>query len=149
MAEAAVGAAPQLASQTLDAALREVVTSLNEARMALEAFVDKADNVQLLQRCRSELAQVQGVLRVMEIHGAAQVHGASRIEMLSAGRQPRDALGAAARRGLGQAEARHRLAQGSRQQRQLCHGFGSVAGGVGGLRADLAQHLHVARHALR
>jgi chemosensory pili system protein ChpA (sensor histidine kinase/response regulator) len=71
MAEAAAGAAPQLASQTLDAALREVVTSLNEARLALEAFVEQADNVQLLQRCRIELAQVQGVLRVMEIHGAA------------------------------------------------------------------------------
>ncbi|HUG73128.1 MAG TPA: hypothetical protein VMK82_06880, partial [Steroidobacteraceae bacterium] len=71
MAEAAASAAPQLASQTLDAALREVVTSLNEARIALEAFVEQADNVQLLQRCRVELAQVQGVLRVVEIHGAA------------------------------------------------------------------------------
>src|SRR5262249_49507666 len=42
-----------------------------EARAALEAFVEQADNVSLLQRCREELQQVQGVLRVMEIHGAA------------------------------------------------------------------------------
>src|SRR5690606_12790625 len=60
-----------IASQTLDAVLREILASLNEARLALEAFVEQSDNLQLLQRCRSELAQVQGVLRVMEIHGAA------------------------------------------------------------------------------
>jgi chemosensory pili system protein ChpA (sensor histidine kinase/response regulator) len=65
------GAAPQIASQTLDAVLREILTSLNEARIGLEAFVEQSDNLQLLQRCRTELAQVQGVLRMMEIHGAA------------------------------------------------------------------------------
>src|SRR5690606_23435429 len=70
MAEAGV-AAPQIASQTLDAVLREILASLNEARIALEAFVEQTDNVQLLQRCRAELSQVQGVLRVLEIHGAA------------------------------------------------------------------------------
>ncbi len=70
MAEAGA-AAPQIASQTLDAVLREILASLNEARVALETFVEQGDNVQLLQRCRSELAQVQGVLRVLEIHGAA------------------------------------------------------------------------------
>src|SRR5688500_18355853 len=70
MAEVA-GATPQIASQTLDAVLREILTSLNEARIALEAFVEQADNLQLLQRCRTELAQVQGVLRMLEIHGAA------------------------------------------------------------------------------
>ena len=42
-----------------------------EARVALEAYVEQPDNVALLQRCRTELTQVQGVLRVMEIHGAA------------------------------------------------------------------------------
>ena len=70
MAEAAV-ANPGIASQTLDAVLREILASLNEARLALEAFVEQSDNLQLLQRCRSELTQVQCVLRVMEIHGAA------------------------------------------------------------------------------
>ena len=62
---------PQIASQTLAAVLREILASLNESRLALEAFVEQPDNQQLLERCRNELAQVQGVLRVMEIHGAA------------------------------------------------------------------------------
>jgi chemosensory pili system protein ChpA (sensor histidine kinase/response regulator) len=70
MAEAAA-APPQIASQTLDAVLREILASLNEARIALETFVEQADNPLLLQRCRTELAQVQGVLRMLEIHGAA------------------------------------------------------------------------------
>ncbi len=61
----------QIASQTLDAVAREVNTSLGEARVALEAYVEQQENLALLQRCASELAQVQGVLRVMEIHGAA------------------------------------------------------------------------------
>ncbi|HXS31434.1 MAG TPA: hypothetical protein VN755_11425, partial [Steroidobacteraceae bacterium] len=63
--------APQVASQTLDAVAREVTASLAEARMALEAYVEQTDNVGLLQKSVAELAQVQGVLRVMEIHGAA------------------------------------------------------------------------------
>jgi chemosensory pili system protein ChpA (sensor histidine kinase/response regulator) len=71
MAEAAPDLTPQVASQTLDAVAREVMASLNEARTALEAFVEQGDNAALLQRCRDELQQVQGVLRVMEIHGAA------------------------------------------------------------------------------
>ena len=72
MAEALSNEAPpQVASQTLDAVAREVTASLGEARIALEAYVEQASNVSLLQRCGSELAQVQGVLRVMEIHGAA------------------------------------------------------------------------------
>src|SRR5215207_1605655 len=71
MAEVAPDLSPQVASQTLDAVAREIMASLNEARVALEAFVEQGDNVALLQRCRAELQQVQGVLRVMEIHGAA------------------------------------------------------------------------------
>jgi chemosensory pili system protein ChpA (sensor histidine kinase/response regulator) len=63
--------APQLSSQTLDAVAREINVSLGEARVALEAFVETTDNAALLRRCREELAQVQGVLRALEIHGAA------------------------------------------------------------------------------
>jgi chemosensory pili system protein ChpA (sensor histidine kinase/response regulator) len=68
---AQAGPASQLSSQTLDAVAREINISLGEARIALEAFVEAAENAQLLQRCRHELAQVQGVLRALEIHGAA------------------------------------------------------------------------------
>jgi chemosensory pili system protein ChpA (sensor histidine kinase/response regulator) len=73
VAEAAVNieAQPQVASQTLDAVAREVASSLSEARVALEAYAEQPGNLDLLKRCGSELAQVQGVLRVMEIHGAA------------------------------------------------------------------------------
>ena len=71
MAEPASELGPQVASQTLDAVAREVTASLSEARVALEAHVEQPANAALLQKCRSELAQVQGVLRVMEIHGAA------------------------------------------------------------------------------
>jgi len=71
MAEPAGELGPQVASQTLDAVAREVTASLSEARVALEAYVEQPANVALLQKCRGELTQVQGVLRVMEIHGAA------------------------------------------------------------------------------
>ncbi len=62
---------PAVASQTLDAVAREIATTLGEARIALEAHVEQPGNAQLMQRCESELRQVQGVLRVLEIHGAA------------------------------------------------------------------------------
>jgi len=71
MAEGALGHAPQLSSQTLDAVAREINVSLAEARVAIEAFVEAPDNAALLRRCREELAQVQGVLRALEVHGAA------------------------------------------------------------------------------
>jgi chemosensory pili system protein ChpA (sensor histidine kinase/response regulator) len=70
MAEAALDSVPQIASQTLDAVAREVNASLNEARIALEAYVEREDSA-LLKRCANELSQVMGALRVMEIHGAA------------------------------------------------------------------------------
>ncbi|HEX4619367.1 MAG TPA: Hpt domain-containing protein, partial [Steroidobacteraceae bacterium] len=44
---------------------------LTEARSAIEAYVEQPDNAQLLVRCAQELHQVQGVLRVLEIYGAA------------------------------------------------------------------------------
>jgi chemosensory pili system protein ChpA (sensor histidine kinase/response regulator) len=71
MGEPAGELTPQVASQTLDAVAREVGVSLNEARTALEAYVEQPGNVAPLHRSLAELAQVQGVLRVMEIHGAA------------------------------------------------------------------------------
>ncbi len=61
----------EVASQTLDAVAREISVALGEARVALESHLEQPDNAQLLQRCESELSQVQGVLRVLEIHGAA------------------------------------------------------------------------------
>ncbi|MGB8327378.1 MAG: Hpt domain-containing protein, partial [Steroidobacteraceae bacterium] len=61
----------EVASQTLEHVAREVNVSLGEARVALESYVEQQDNVALLDRCLSELHAVQGVLRVLEIYGAA------------------------------------------------------------------------------
>src|ERR1700746_210416 len=62
---------PEVASQTLDFVGRELNLTLAEARTALENYVEQPDNVSLLERCTHELHQVQGVLRVLEIYGAA------------------------------------------------------------------------------
>src|SRR4249920_2791094 len=95
MAELAEDNRHQVASQTLDAVAREVAASLGEARNALEAYVEQPGNLDLLHRCRSELAQVQGVLRVMEIHGAAllaeEMHQVTRYLQATAGEQKNQA----------------------------------------------------------
>jgi chemosensory pili system protein ChpA (sensor histidine kinase/response regulator) len=62
---------PEVASQTLDLVGRELNNTLAEARTALETFVEQPENVVLLQRCVTDLHQVQGVLRLLEIFGAA------------------------------------------------------------------------------
>src|SRR5688572_30456040 len=62
---------PEVASQTLDLVGRELNNTLAEARTALETFVEQPENVVLMQRCVSDLHQVQGVLRLLEIFGAA------------------------------------------------------------------------------
>src|SRR6516225_6811945 len=61
----------ELASQTLEFVGRELNVALTEARTALETYVEQPENVALLERCARELHQVQGVLRVLEIYGAA------------------------------------------------------------------------------
>jgi chemosensory pili system protein ChpA (sensor histidine kinase/response regulator) len=61
----------QVAPQTFDLIGRELGGTLNEARVALEAYVEQPDNLALLERCAGELHRVQGVLRVLEIYGAA------------------------------------------------------------------------------
>src|SRR5215469_11703488 len=62
---------PEVASQTLDLVGREVNATLAEARASLETYVEQPDNVALLERCKTDLHQVQGVLRMLEIYGAA------------------------------------------------------------------------------
>jgi chemosensory pili system protein ChpA (sensor histidine kinase/response regulator) len=62
---------PEVASQTLELVGREITATLTEARGALENYVEQPDNVPLLERCAQDLHQVQGVLRLMEIYGAA------------------------------------------------------------------------------
>jgi chemosensory pili system protein ChpA (sensor histidine kinase/response regulator) len=61
----------ELATQTLQTVAREIGVALAEGRAALETHVEQPQNLLLLERCRDELHQVQGVLRMMEIYGAA------------------------------------------------------------------------------
>src|ERR1700758_3444597 len=61
----------EIASQTFDLVGREVNATLADARGALETYVEQPDNLQLLEVCAQELHQVQGVLRLLEIYGAA------------------------------------------------------------------------------
>ena len=61
----------EIASQTLELVGREINHTLGEARAAIENYVEQPDNVSLLERCKQELHQAQGVLRVLEIYGAA------------------------------------------------------------------------------
>jgi chemosensory pili system protein ChpA (sensor histidine kinase/response regulator) len=62
---------PEIASQTFDHVGREINATLASARSALEGYVEQPDNLTLLERCGADLHQVQGVLRVLEIYGAA------------------------------------------------------------------------------
>ncbi|HTW38060.1 MAG TPA: Hpt domain-containing protein [Steroidobacteraceae bacterium] len=61
----------EIASQTLEFVGRELNLAMGEARAALEAYVEQPQNLPLLERCTRELHQVHGVLRVLEIYGAA------------------------------------------------------------------------------
>jgi chemosensory pili system protein ChpA (sensor histidine kinase/response regulator) len=61
----------ELATQTLEIVAREIGVALGEGRMALEAHVEQPENLAMLERCRLELHQVQGALRLLEIYGAA------------------------------------------------------------------------------
>ena len=62
---------PDVASQTFELVGREVNATLATARAALESYVEQPDNATLLEQCAQDLHQVQGVLRMLEIYGAA------------------------------------------------------------------------------
>ncbi|MFT3907168.1 MAG: Hpt domain-containing protein [Steroidobacteraceae bacterium] len=85
----------EVATQTLHLVAREINGALAEARAALEAHVEQPDNVTLLERCANELHQVQGVLRMLEIYGAAllaeEMEQVARYLVLSAGERKNQA----------------------------------------------------------
>ena len=60
-----------LSSQTLHVVSRELATTLNEARVALEGFAEHPDSSALLEQCAAHLHAVHGVLRMVEVYGAA------------------------------------------------------------------------------
>src|ERR1700752_4693820 len=62
---------PEVASQTFELVGREGNTTLAAARSPIEAYVEQPDNPSFLEQCTQALHQVQGVLRMLEIYGAA------------------------------------------------------------------------------
>ena len=61
----------EVSSQTLHLVAKELGNALNEARVALENFAEHGDNIDLLTQCAGRLHEIYGVLRVVEVYGAA------------------------------------------------------------------------------
>ncbi|HWX81459.1 MAG TPA: Hpt domain-containing protein [Steroidobacteraceae bacterium] len=60
-----------ISSQTLHLVAKELATTLNDARAALEAFSERPDQRVLLEKCGDLLHSAHGVLRLVEVYGAA------------------------------------------------------------------------------
>ena len=61
----------EVAEHTLHVVATELGVTLGEARAALEAFAERLDERAPLQLCAERLHEVLGVLRVVEVYGAA------------------------------------------------------------------------------
>jgi chemosensory pili system protein ChpA (sensor histidine kinase/response regulator) len=61
----------EVSSQTLHVVSKELGTTLNEARVALENFAEHPETTKLLDQCAQHLHQAHGVLRLVEVYGAA------------------------------------------------------------------------------
>ncbi|MEJ0006569.1 MAG: Hpt domain-containing protein [Steroidobacteraceae bacterium] len=85
----------EVAIQSFEHVGRELNLTLGEARAALESYVEQPENVSLLNRTAAELHQVQGVLKVLEIYGAAllaeEMEHVARYLVASAGEQKNQA----------------------------------------------------------
>src|SRR5271165_3352535 len=60
-----------ISSQTLHIVAKELQTTLNEARASLEAFAERPDQHGFLEKCADQLHLAHGVLRLVEVYGAA------------------------------------------------------------------------------
>ncbi|MDE2304872.1 MAG: Hpt domain-containing protein [Gammaproteobacteria bacterium] len=60
-----------LSSQTLHVVAKELSATLGEARVALEAYAERTDQREMLERCADLLHVAHGVLRMVEVYGAA------------------------------------------------------------------------------
>ena len=61
----------EVAEQTLHVVATELGTTLGEARSALETFAERPDEHATLETCVARLHEVHGVLRMVEVYGAA------------------------------------------------------------------------------
>ena len=60
-----------ISSQTLHLVAKELTATLNEARAALEAYAERSDQSAFLEKCAEQLHLAHGVLRLVEVYGAA------------------------------------------------------------------------------
>jgi chemosensory pili system protein ChpA (sensor histidine kinase/response regulator) len=60
-----------ISSQTLHLVSKELTATLNEARAALEAYAERTDQHAFLEKCADQLHLAHGVLRLVEVYGAA------------------------------------------------------------------------------
>jgi chemosensory pili system protein ChpA (sensor histidine kinase/response regulator) len=60
-----------ISSQTLHLVAKELSATLNEARASLEAYAERPDQQSSLEKCADQLHLAHGVLRLVEVYGAA------------------------------------------------------------------------------
>ncbi|NNM61779.1 MAG: hypothetical protein HKM03_06380, partial [Steroidobacteraceae bacterium] len=60
-----------ISSQTLHIVAKELSVTLADARAALEAYAERTDQGEMLGRCAEQLHLAHGVLRLVEVYGAA------------------------------------------------------------------------------
>jgi chemosensory pili system protein ChpA (sensor histidine kinase/response regulator) len=60
-----------ISSQTLHIVAKELAATLNDARASLEAYAERPDQKILLEKCADQLHSAHGVLRLVEVYGAA------------------------------------------------------------------------------
>ncbi len=60
-----------ISSQTLHIVAKELSATLNDARASLEAYAERPDQRALLEKCADQLHSAHGVLRLVEVYGAA------------------------------------------------------------------------------
>ena len=60
-----------ISSQTLHLVAKELNATLNEARSSLEGYAERPDQQSYLEKCAEQLHLAHGVLRLVEVYGAA------------------------------------------------------------------------------
>ena len=60
-----------ISSQTLHIVAKELSATLNDARASLEAYAERPDQRNLLEKCADQLHSAHGVLRLVVVYGAA------------------------------------------------------------------------------
>jgi chemosensory pili system protein ChpA (sensor histidine kinase/response regulator) len=60
-----------ISSQTLHVVAKELALTLNDARASLEAYAERTDQLSMLEKCADQLHSAHGVLRLVEVYGAA------------------------------------------------------------------------------